>query len=346
MVEIARYGPILDPAIEVVKELTQHGEANIYVPLHEEAAGMAVDISGLLIRLYPYIESEIYVPGRMPIPVHGNQDPKARQFRIRYIFNKGLFEVPETEEFHNYPYNTIIDLEDGRQQVDYDTQVAFNAYNTPERYVMRQRNPFIPTLRNNGIKLPEERQRITISCQYQSISSFPVSTFFQQFAHVEEFTRKQVTIGGYHYPVSSKDRHEVDRLSWEYFAFPVFWDSWSQYYTIAFNKMAGRTSYEEAAKRYSTDLAHILRHSLTAEPRVIDILQALKEGRNLSEVADKVKCPYEYRGLYLVKILRSIVWICNPDSLKDPQKIKYLRSLANSCTSCGFHTTPEELARI
>ena len=347
MVAITRYGPILDPAIEVVKELTHHSKADIYFPLHEEAAGMAVDINRLLIRLYPYIDSEIYTPGRMPLVVHGNQDPKARQFRIRYVFRKMPFEMPNPDEFLGYPYGTIIDLDDeGKHQVDYDTQVSSTAKNTPERYTTFQKSPVIIELENNRIQLPEERRAITIAFGYQSVSSFTVNTFFQQFTPVGEFRKSQIDKVGYNYPVSSKDRHELDHNSWSFFSLPVFWDSWSQYSSVAFNKLSNNRSYEEAAKGYSVDLDKILRHAQKAEPTVVDTLRALSEGRNLGEVADAVKCPYEYRGIYLRKLLSSIRWLCNPGSLNDSQKMTYLRELADSCDRYGFRITPEGLAEI
>ena len=232
MVEIARYGPILDPAIEVVKELTQHGEAEVYVPLHEEAAGMAVDLNRLLIRLYPYIESEIYRPGRLPIIVHGDQDPNARQLRIRYVFRREPFEMPKPNKFLSYPDATIIDLDDeGKHQVDYHTQISSTAKNILYHATSGRRNPFFRVLENNGIKLPRETDtdKITITLGYQSIIPFSVNTFFQRFTHVGEFSRTQVDRGGYLYPVSSKDRHELDYNSWRFFSLPLFWDSWSQY---------------------------------------------------------------------------------------------------------------------
>ena len=138
--------------------------------------------------------------------------------------------------------------------------------------------------------------------------------------------------------------HKVDYESWKFFNLPVFWDSWSQFGSIALNKMAGRQSYEEAARNYSHDIGTIARHAPKAEGAVVSMLDAIKAKRNPSEVADKVGCPPEYRGLYLRKTLATTRWLCNPNSLNDPEKLRYLQALAESCKEYGFDITARELA--
>ena len=61
MVELRRYGPVLDTTVDVVKELTRHGETELRLPVHPEAAGMAADVQLLLSRLYPYVDYVFYI---------------------------------------------------------------------------------------------------------------------------------------------------------------------------------------------------------------------------------------------------------------------------------------------
>lgn len=340
-VMLERYGPVLDPAIEAVKELTRDGTAEIRVPIHPEASGMAADLNHCLISLYQYLDSDIHIPGRPDLKVHGKADHQARRFHLHFIFEDGTFEVLPLEEFSSHPFTTIIDND---TNVGFKSRVSVDAKNSQKPN--SNNNTFIHVLGRNGIILPGERNEININLAYHSRGHFPIGTYFQHFNVSERFERARVERGGAYYPVSAKGLHRLDQNSWGFFHDPVFWDSWSVYASIAFNKIIGRRSYEEAAQHYSDEPSSILRHSVKAEANVVELIRALKEKRNPSEVADSVGCPHEYRGIYLNKILKTIRWLCNPDSLQDPAKRRYLQTLAEACKAYGFRITSQELTYI
>lgn len=344
MARITRYGPVLDTAIDVVKELTQRGVADVYVPMHPQAAGMAADMSSVLLNLYPYIDSEIYFPGILPRKVEGQRTDRVRQLLVRYKFERESFEMLGLDEFSTYPFITLLDLDvDGKQTVSYKSKVSVTARNINISAPINIDSTFISAVRR-CIRMPPERNLITLKFVYQSASGFPVNTSFQDLPVVKRFSRKQTDRGGYNYPVSIKDRHEIDHESWQFFNSPVFWDSWSQYSSIALAKMSGRRAYDAAANYYSEDVDNILRHSMKAEPTVVKLLRHIKDGKNPEEVAAAVGCPPEYTHLYFRKILRSINWLCNPGSLKDPEKSRYLQNLSRACAEYGFDVSPQQLA--
>lgn len=354
MVPINRYGPVLDTATYLIRELTRDGIAELRVPVHPEAAGMAADVHHHLLSLYVYTDSEIYRNTARPLLVAGKQDDVgAKRYRVRVVFDKNApFEMPEMSEFSLYLPQTIIDLDDeGKQTLKsanpqsdpFKSAIGVSAVNTPTKY-SRMPDRFIAALRRTGIELPPETNLITNHFSYQSVSPFPCNTFFQFFDPVNRFIREQARKEGSGFPVSSMGTHKVDYESWKFFNMPVFWDSWSQFGSIALNKMAGIHSYEEAARYYSRDIDTIERHASKAESAVVSMLEAMKAKRNPSEVADSVGCPPEYRGLYLRKTLSTKRWLCNPDSLNDPEKRRYLEILAESCKEYGFDITPQQLA--
>ena len=352
MVSIAQYGPVLDYTIAVARGLTQHGQEELRVPLHLEASGMAVDVLSILSGLDPYIDVQIYPPRGLPYTVRGKDNPVGRngsplgveRYTLRFIFENKPFEMPDLNEFSSYPYETIIDLDDSDTTMLVEkARVIVGAKNTVRKYSGRL-DPFISALRRAGIGIPEEIDLISLHLSYQTVADIPINAVFQHFERVGEFSRKQAKVGGYYYPVSVQEEHKLDYSSWDFFHGPIFWDSWSQYSSIAFNKMAGTRSYEEAARYYSMDLEDILRHAASAEGSMIDLIHALIEGGRPEDIADKVKCPVKYRGVYLSKLLKTFRFFCNPNSLKNSEKREYLENLAVAVSGKGFTITPEELA--
>ena len=266
-------------------------------------------------------------------------------YHLRLIEDERLpFEVPSMDEFLSYPYDTILDLDEGSRK-DFKSRVTGKAKNTVEAY-RNKRHPFAAELQSKGVKLPPQRNKITVSLAYQAVSDFPADTAFQDFYPAGRFEQKQAMMSSLYYPVSAQKEHMLDADSWNFVQAPVFWDSWSQFGTMALNKMAGNRSYEDAAKIYSFDIEDILRHATNAERGVIDILSVMKTGENPRISAERVNCPPEYIGVYLSKILRTISWFCNSDSLRDPQKLQYLQNISAACAEHGLRITPEELASL
>lgn len=352
MVFLTQYGPVLDYTIAVAKELTQYGKAEVRVPLHQEAVGLATDLWSSLIRLDQYIDSYIFAPGGLPSTVLGpGKDTDVEHRKVLFIFEKGQFEMPSPDKFAPYPYTSIIDLD--RNTVPEEktiemTQNSITAKNTPEGYSVERANFFIGILERAGIETPEQRNLITLFLAYQSISKLNINTFFQYFESVGEFERKQVDIGdigGHYFPVSAESEHKLDYTSWDFFNAPVFWDSWSEYSSIALNKMAGTKSYEEAARQYSHDLEDVLRHTVNAERTMVHLIQTLREGGRPQDIADKIECPPKFRGFYLSKTLKTLRWFCNRSSLNDSRR-QYLENLAAAVSEHGFTVTAEELAEL
>lgn len=342
MIQIARYGPILDVAIPVVQELTRDGKADVYVPIHPAAAGMAADLFHVLCGFNRYVDAEMCLPDGQQLRIPGSSDKRISNRKVEFRFQGADFAVPDMEVFSSYKAQTILDLKDSTGH--FRSKMSVNAKDTNINH-RNKKNIFADKLREAGMEISTDRQQITLHAAYQTASDMPVSTFFQFFDPLAEFYRQRVGTKGHVYPVSSSDVHELDRTSWEFFNLPVFWASWSNYYCIALNKLAGNRSYDDAALYYG-DRGNIHRHAITAEPKVVEILQYMKDGGDLSRFAKQMKCPYEQMDVFFGKILRSIAWLCNPNSLRDTQKYRYLRNLADSCATHGFRVTPEELSKL
>ncbi|MBI2583775.1 MAG: hypothetical protein HYW25_03855 [Candidatus Aenigmarchaeota archaeon] len=342
MVRLERYGPVLDPVIEVAKELAESGEAELYVPMHPQAAGMAVDAREVLARLYPFTDLRVYFPGATRFsPYSGKSDEKARRLKVSLVFDDGRFETRNQERFASYPRVTIIDVEDD-EDAGFKSRISVQARGrAPDK-----RPEFAAFLDGNAIETPRRMHATTITLAYQSISHFPVDTCFQHFPLIEREWRPKAGDEVLHYPVSEREMHRLPRKAWDFFNAPVFWDSWSQFGSLALNKMAGVRSYEDAARYHSYDVEDILRRAKRAEESVAGIIDVLRRGEDPGKVADRVGCPYEYRGFYLHKILNSIRWLCNPDSLGDAEKAGYLANLSQACREHGLEMTPEGLAAI
>ena len=352
MVVISKYGPVLDHAIKTAKELTQYGQAEVHVHLHPredglESAGLAVDLETVLVRLDPYIDTRILVDGGLISSITGPGKEDGVQRRVvPFIFERtNNFIMPRLDDFSSYPYSTIIDLENTENVPWEEKQVSITAARTPEPSSRRRPNHFIGALKRHGVGIPDERYLIRLGVEYQSLSPFPIGTFFQHFFLSGIFEKGHANTGGNYYPVSAKNVHELDYDSWDFFRSPAFWDSQSQYSSIALNKMAGARSYKQSAVIYSVNLEKILHHATSAERTMINLIQILIEGGTVSDIADIVQCPPKYRALYLNKILGTLRYFCNPDSLSNDKK-KNLEALADAVSQNGFNVTIEELANL
>jgi len=182
MVQITQYGPVLDPVIEVVKELTQCKQAEVRVPLQPEAVGLAVDINRMLINLDNYIDSIIFPPKGLPLLVPGkHSDFDVEGYKVTYIFKKGSFDIPISDDFSQYPPNTIIDLEDEDYELVEKSRVSVSAKNTPKainnigkRMKSFIRNPRPIPLRNeSATTLPAQHNPVPAPSKLAHIAHIP-----------------------------------------------------------------------------------------------------------------------------------------------------------------------------
>ena len=100
------------------------------------------------------------------------------------------------------------------------------------------------------------------------------------------------------------------------------------------------------AAHYKEDVDLIMRHATNAEQNVLKMIHYAMNNKDPRKIAEDVKCPYEHVRTYMAKIMRSLVWYCNPDSLNDAKRKSYLENLSASCKSNGFAATPEQLGAI
>ncbi|MBI4162188.1 MAG: hypothetical protein HY513_00765 [Candidatus Aenigmarchaeota archaeon] len=347
MVRLEHYGTVLDPTIELVEELADSGEAELRVPLHPEAVGMAIDIKSVLRELYKYHSFYVSINGYKLLFVAEEDEysDKAKKLFVKVVFEKGKFNMPSLRDFASYPSTTILDIkEEERNGIDFKTRVSIDSVSTPEGK-RPQKSAFMDRLAGQGVKMPPIKNRIRLKVMYQSISSYPIPTNFQNFPPMGTYDNSSGEMR-FIYPVSLSGEHRLSKRAWELFQLPAFWDGWSSYSSIAVKKMSGEFSYEDAAKSYSTDPDTIERHSKKAERTVGVLIDTLRSKKSPFEVAYKVGCPPEYMHLYLRKIMRTIRHVCNPSSLADPQKRAYLENLSKSCADYGVRITAEDLARL
>jgi len=344
MARIERYGPVLDPTIELVKELAGAGTAELRVPMHPDAAGMAADVHYLISQLYPFTDCKIYLPEeRRPLCLDSSKDDAAERILINIIFENSGFEVHGAERFSSYPHDTILNVrEEDRHKAVEKHRVSVTAKSMMKANMRYGAERFL----KNKIRLPYEAKQICMSFSYQSISGFAVGTSFQSFMPVGEFERPSDGEKRLYYPVSEKQEHSLGIAAWEFFMQPVFWDSWSQYSSIALHKMIGEMDYKAAKERFKDKNDAIMRHVSLAEVSVVKIIDAIQCAKSLRDVAYSVNCPHEYIGIYMEKILKTIRYFCNPDSLNDPTKKAYLENLSRACAEYGFRVTPQELANL
>ncbi len=327
IVILERYGPVLDSAIGIVRELAAYGRAEVRVPRHPEAAGMAADIYHLISEMDPSMNCIVSSSARrIEVPPHRD----GRNFRVDFLFERMPFEVPDGQKSLSYKYLTTLQVPESGQYI------AVNARGTL-RKPSQNAGKFAGALGECGIELPPPKNRITLLLKAPHPFPFAVRTVHQTF----EPRGSEV-----YYPVSRMYKHVLDRETLRFFSEPLYWNMRSRIVAMAVNDMAGKTSYEEYESRKMSSLDALMRVMPPTEPIAAGTITALREGRNLDEVAAGVNCPPHLAGIFLREILRAIRWFCNPDALKDGTKRAYLDELAKTCGYYGVSITTDELAKL
>lgn len=335
MARLERYGPVLDSTISLVEELTNAGKAELRVPFHKQAAGMAVDVQKLLYKFYPFLDTKIYAPTGV-FTLTGK--PGTKRLHLSVVFDGHDFDVPDVQSFSGYSTRSAIDLEEReKNNIKYESKLVVGASTSSKRQKFGSR--FGGLLGQIGITLPYGDAKVALKFSYASLSDFIAWTDHQNF-DLHDTTSQYVA----EFPVSELDEHFLSYNAWAFFMQPVFWDSWSQYLSIALNRMCGSQGYEYA--KNDAQRENIRKRAKSAEKGVVRIIKTINDKRDLDEVAEALGCPPEYRSFYLSKVLRSIGWLCNPDSLSDPIKYKYLQAFSTTCAKYGLEITPNELTKL
>ena len=324
MVTIERYGLALDLGINIAKELVSQGYAQVNVPMHPRAAGMAADASHMIDRLYSAVDFEARFPGNSVKIIPGWDAGDARRYTIMFNFESLPFACSGNE--HEYKSKTYIATE----TMDRSDIAADVVPGDQERAAEPRLTRYI----SKEIRLECcDPKRIAFS--YASPWGLLVDTRYQEFEHVRGDQMK--------FPVSELQKNIVDKDTWLFFSRPIKYLAWSNFYANAIRKLSG-LRYEIRDKPQFREINE--KKIDRAASCVPEILEILYSGGDLGKFAKKMSVPFAYRRVYFGSMTKTANWLCNEDSLQDPEKRTYLENLARSCTDAGFAVSAQQLATI
>ena len=332
-VRLEKYEPVLDVGLRVIEELVRNGDADLVVPLQfPEAVGLAVDVEGLIYKINPYTDIELFIPRQMrTVELFDNTDTE-KIFRegkkSKEIVNKRLRIKFVEDDFSSLSEQlfdaTLLDMisEEKPQNLD-RTKISVTA--NENKYQKFFNSPLVEPLEENGIQLPPTRDNIKLKLIYHSVTALEFDTIFQDFPPLNTYQIENRTI--ITYPVSSRKNHLFPFNVWKYIEQPLFWDSWSLYQEMGFLVLAGKETIEQLAEECHENIDHFKHHIEIALPICYEIMEAIITRQSFDPLCDKLKVPKEYRGIFLSRSTKPVYKIANPDSLDDPGKYAQLKNL-------------------